>query len=86
MPKLVPIKGKLLIQLLKRLGFIERDAEGSHVFLKHPDGRTTLIHKEQNLYVAEDMELGTASQGTTKEEALQNLQEATALYLEEFLA
>lgn len=25
------------------LGFIKRDAEGSHVFFKHPDGRTTVI-------------------------------------------
>ena len=43
MPKLVPIKGKHLLRLLKDLGFLERDAEGSHVFLKHPDGRTTVI-------------------------------------------
>jgi len=34
--------------------------------------------------VAECPEVGTASQGETIEEAVQNLQEATELYLEEF--
>ena len=43
MPKLVPIKPKELVKILLRLGFSQRDAEGSHVFLKHPDGRTTVI-------------------------------------------
>jgi predicted RNase H-like HicB family nuclease len=35
------------------------------------------------VYVAESPEVGTASQGDTIEEALANLTEATALYLEE---
>jgi len=43
MPKLIPIKPSKLIKLLKKLGFSQRDAEGSHVFLKHSDGRTTVI-------------------------------------------
>jgi len=49
MPKLVPIKPKKLIKILLGLGFVERDAEGSHVFFKHPDGRTTVIpiHAEE---------------------------------------
>lgn len=45
---------------------------------------TAVIHKEDDLYVAECPEVGTASQGTTIEEALANLKEATELYLEEF--
>ncbi|MGD9160148.1 MAG: type II toxin-antitoxin system HicB family antitoxin [Desulfobacteraceae bacterium] len=45
---------------------------------------TAIIHKEDNLYVAECPEIGTASQGETIEEAVKNLQEATELYLEEF--
>ena len=47
MPKLVPIKPKRLVKILKELGFSERDAEGSHIFFKHEDGRTTVvpIHK-----------------------------------------
>ena len=45
---------------------------------------TAVVRKEENLYVAECPEVGTASQGETIEEAITNLQEATALFLEEF--
>ncbi|OGY87351.1 MAG: hypothetical protein A2233_01460 [Candidatus Kerfeldbacteria bacterium RIFOXYA2_FULL_38_24] len=43
MPKLVPIKPKKFIKILLGLGFEQRDAEGSHVFFRHADGRTTVI-------------------------------------------
>jgi predicted RNase H-like HicB family nuclease len=36
-----------------------------------------VVYKEENLYVAECPEIGTASQGATIEEAVLNLQEAT---------
>ena len=45
---------------------------------------TAILHKENGLYVAECQEVGTVSQGATVEEALDNLREATELYLEEF--
>lgn len=45
---------------------------------------TAVLHKEDNLYVAECPEVGTITQGTTIEDALANLKEATELYLEEF--
>jgi predicted RNase H-like HicB family nuclease len=45
---------------------------------------TAVIHKEDDLYVAECPEVGTASQGPTMDEAIINLKEATELYLEEF--
>ncbi len=45
---------------------------------------TAVVHKEENLYVAECPEVGTASQGVSIEEAVNNLKEATELYLEEF--
>lgn len=45
---------------------------------------TAIIHKEENLYVADCPEVGTVSQGITVEEALENLKEATELYLSEF--
>ncbi|MCK6619493.1 MAG: type II toxin-antitoxin system HicB family antitoxin [Calditrichaceae bacterium] len=45
---------------------------------------TAIIHKEDDLYVAECPEVGTVSQGYTIEEAISNLKEATELYLEEF--
>ena len=48
MPKLVPIKPKKLIKILLGLGFKQRDAEGSHVFFCHSDGRTTVIPVHTN--------------------------------------
>ena len=45
---------------------------------------SAIIHKEEDMYVAECPEVGTVSQGKTIEEALKNLKEATELYLEEF--
>ena len=45
---------------------------------------TAVIHKEEDLYVAECPEVGTVSQGYSLEEAIANLKEATELYLEEF--
>jgi len=46
---------------------------------------TAILHKEDDLYVAECPEVGTVSQGNAVEEAIANLKEATQLYLEEFL-
>jgi predicted RNase H-like HicB family nuclease len=43
-----------------------------------------VLRKEGGLYVAEYPELGTVSQGVTVKEAVDNLKEATELYLEEF--
>jgi predicted RNase H-like HicB family nuclease len=43
-----------------------------------------VVHKEDDLYVVECPEVGTASQGDSIEEAIMNLQEATELYLEVF--
>jgi predicted RNase H-like HicB family nuclease len=45
---------------------------------------TAVLHKEEDMYVAECPEVGTFSQGKTIEEAVDNLKEATELYLEEF--
>jgi len=45
---------------------------------------TAIIHKEEDMYVAECPEIGTVSQGKTIEDAIHNLKEATELYLEEF--
>ena len=45
---------------------------------------TAILHREEDMYVAECPEVGTVSQGYTIDEALQNLKEATELYLEEF--
>lgn len=45
---------------------------------------TAVLHREEDMYVAECPEIGSVSQGATVEEALANLKEATELYLEEF--
>ena len=45
---------------------------------------TTILHKEEDMYIAECPEVGTVSQGKTIKEILENLKEATELYLEEF--
>ena len=45
---------------------------------------SALLHKEDDLYIAQCPEIGTVSQERTIEEAIANLKEATELYLEEF--
>ncbi len=45
---------------------------------------TAIIQREEDMYIAKCAEVGTVSQGSTIEEALANLKEATELYLEEF--
>ncbi|HUI30126.1 MAG TPA: type II toxin-antitoxin system HicB family antitoxin [Candidatus Acidoferrales bacterium] len=45
---------------------------------------SAVLHREEDMYVAECPEVGTVSQGSTVEEAVSNLKEATELYLEEF--
>ncbi len=45
---------------------------------------TAILHKEDDLYVAQCPEIGVASQGETIKSALENLKEATELYSEEF--
>jgi predicted RNase H-like HicB family nuclease len=45
---------------------------------------SAVIIKEDDVYVAKCPEVGTVSQGSTIEEAIENLKEATELYLEEF--
>lgn len=44
---------------------------------------TAIIHREENIYVAECPEIGSVSQGLTVEQAVNNLKEATELYLDE---
>ena len=45
---------------------------------------TAVIHKEEDMYVAECPEVGTVSQGESIEVAINNLKEATELYLDAF--
>ena len=51
----------------------------------YANGKSYLVlHSEGTLHVAACLEVGTVSQGATMQEAVANLREATALYLEEF--
>jgi predicted RNA binding protein YcfA (HicA-like mRNA interferase family) len=48
MKKLPRLSGKKLINILSKIGFESVRQRGSHVFLRHQDGRTTVVpnHKE----------------------------------------
>ncbi len=41
--RLVPISGKRLCKLLETIGFERILGRGSHIRLKHPDGRRTVV-------------------------------------------
>lgn len=43
MSGLSPIKARELIKIIKKIGFVERRQRGSHLFLSHSDGRTTVV-------------------------------------------
>jgi predicted RNA binding protein YcfA (HicA-like mRNA interferase family) len=43
MTRLPRLKGKELVRILERGGFEVVRSRGSHVFLKHPDGRVTTV-------------------------------------------
>lgn len=47
MPKLPIIDALKLIKILKKLGFQMIRQEGSHIFFRHQDGRTTVIPYHQ---------------------------------------
>ena len=43
MSRLPALSGKQLLYVLLQLGFESLRVKGSHHFLRHPDGRTTLV-------------------------------------------
>jgi predicted RNA binding protein YcfA (HicA-like mRNA interferase family) len=43
MSKLPSLTGKEVVSLLKKVGFFVERQRGSHVFLKHDDGRATVV-------------------------------------------
>ncbi|MBI4355815.1 MAG: type II toxin-antitoxin system HicA family toxin [Candidatus Omnitrophica bacterium] len=43
MSKLPILKPRELVRLLQRLGFEPLRQKGSHLYLRHPDGRATVI-------------------------------------------
>lgn len=51
MPKLPVVKARKLLKALQKLGFFKHHQVGSHIQLKHPDGRRTTIpyHPSQEI-------------------------------------
>ena len=49
--KLKPLPSEKIIKALQNLGFKIIRQKGSHVFLQHPDGRTTVVpvHKGEDI-------------------------------------
>ena len=43
MSRLPVLTGSELIKILQKIGFEKVRQRGSHVFLKYPDGRTTIV-------------------------------------------
>jgi predicted RNA binding protein YcfA (HicA-like mRNA interferase family) len=43
MTRLPRLKGKEVVKILEKLGFVVSRTRGSHVFLRHPDGRVTTV-------------------------------------------
>lgn len=43
MAKVPLLSAKECFKVLEKLGFVKIRQEGSHVFFRHPDGRTTII-------------------------------------------
>ena len=75
MPNLPTIKGKQLVKLLEKIGFVSVFGKGSHVILKHNDGRRTTVPlhgkelpKGTILAILRDIEI-------SKEELLMAMQE-----------
>jgi len=48
--KLPVLSGRELIKALSKIGFVPVRQKGSHVFMRHPDGRRTVVplHEEVN--------------------------------------
>ena len=51
MSKLSPLKPAEVIRILNRLGFERIRQKGSHIYFRHPDGRSTVVpfHKGEDL-------------------------------------
>lgn len=51
MTRLPTLKPQKLIKILTKLGFNKIRQESSHIFFKHPDGRTTVVpfHKGKDI-------------------------------------
>ena len=53
MARLIPVDPRAMDRALRKLGFARIRQKGSHVFYRHPDGRTTTVpqHRGRDLAV-----------------------------------
>ena len=51
MNRVTPFKPAIAIRIIEKLGFQAIRQKGSHIFFRHPDGRSTVIpfHKGEDL-------------------------------------
>lgn len=51
MSRLHPVRGEDVVKALESIGFFVERQRGSHVFMKHSDGRSTVVpvHKGEDL-------------------------------------
>ncbi len=49
MPKLPVISGKELVKVLKKIGFSVVSQKGTHIKMRHPDGRTAIIPNHKTI-------------------------------------
>jgi predicted RNA binding protein YcfA (HicA-like mRNA interferase family) len=49
--RLRPLPPEKVIRALEKAGFVRVRQKGSHVFMRHPNGRTTIVpyHKKENI-------------------------------------
>ena len=75
MSKLPLLSANEFIKILERLGFQRIRQEGSHIFFKHPDGRTKVVPN----HPGEDLDRGLMNKiikkdlGMTREEFLRHV-------------
>ena len=75
MSKLKPVETKVVIKALGRIGFLPVRQRGSHLIMKHPDGRSTVIpvHPGEELGRGILMEI-MSNVGMSKKEFLELLE------------
>jgi predicted RNA binding protein YcfA (HicA-like mRNA interferase family) len=64
--RLPAVTGQEVLQALKRAGFVPLRQKGSHIYIRHPDGRSTVVpvHKGSDIdrgllrKIIKDTELG----------------------------
>ena len=51
MARLTPLPARKVIRVLKQLGFVQDHQRGSHLYLRHPDGRivTVPVHAREEI-------------------------------------